>query len=895
VVRASNLNSVKVISLNDKHINSSTLFEKISENNVIDLIYGGNSHIQLIQKSSEFFKNLLIGKAISKNELNKIWNLRFNNDLETKLSIYKLFNSNFSHFNEDFAVYMINKVLETPPTELSSNDLEVISNLFRILSVSQTNEMSEYLTQKYWDYLISNKLSQEMSENLINEFISILKNSDIQDLRQTFIERILKMVKENQNPIKCLKILRRLVSSISGVLEESNKNKILLLIFEDYDILNLVIENLKIYHQTCLNVLASLSNPLTNDDEIEKYNFVEEYPHRDQVNERISFLNFIITSQKMVGFNNDQVNSLFDIFVENAICSRDSNSFFKFFKDAEEKRLVSSDSLEVIFNRMLNNEKLEFINFNNELFNTIWNIFISINKSKNKILGNEVKQQQEQYNNVSTSGAQLISYSGANNSDSKFEMKVVVHPSDLDGFELIWRLVLNAPHGETSKKAISQFIKIFIMNDYDSEKRSSIWVFLISKCIENIKHFQTIFKSKKEKVAKINNIIHVMKELIEETEKKGTAGVISHSSLIKNSLINLKITNNIYNRAIPNGVERKFTLKVYANTTLWDLKQVLGNKCLIVPECIKVSNSGIKEITDNDHGKTLSDLKLKNDDILTITKNALVMENIPRRPLTVEGQLTEQCTNVLNKIFEAYSTEGKMNAEECARFATVAVDSTENISIDDSRIKGLFSSYDYDKDGFLTLDGFYSFFKDSIEIQRKLNVVWDNIKAFNFRHDLNRFNEPLDEYNCNKSLMPRYIIAKNQEFFQAVFQLQDEEDLIAKEASKFLSIIATNPIIFKNLILLDGIKESTDNMDVWNEYLDKNNFYKLLYSLQIVESFFEDFELGNQNVDCLPNELSILETSDNNLLQNNQRIKWIEYFLTRGGLTHLLNVRFIII
>ncbi len=143
--------------------------------------------------------------------------------------------------------------------------------------------------------------------------------------------------------------------------------------------------------------------------------------------------------------------------------------------------------------------------------------------------------------------------------------------------------------------------------------------------------------------------------------------------------------------------------------------------------------------------------------------------------------------------------------------------------------------------------------------------------------------------------MPRYIIAKNQEFFQAVFQLQDEEDLIAKEASKFLSIIATNPIIFKNLILLDGIKESTDNMDVWNEYLDKNNFYKLLYSLQIVESFFEDFELGNQNVDCLPNELSILETSDNNLLQNNQRIKWIEYFLTRGGLTHLLNVRFIII
>ena len=887
VVKANTSSTSGVISINDKHINSSILFQKIFENNIIDLIYGINSHIQLIQKSSEFIKNLLLGKALTKTDINKLWALRYSNDLETKLSIYKLFNSNFSHFSNDLSIYMIHKVLETTPKDLSSNDIEVISNMIRVLSTTATNEISEFVCEKYWSYILSNKLSKEINENLINEFINLLKNSDLNGLRQSFIEKILKMVNQNENTIICLKLLRRIVTSINGVLEESNKNKLLIMIFEDYDILNIIIQNLKIYHQACLNELKNLVSPLNSDDEIEKHCFVEEYSHREQLIERINFLNFIITAQKMIGFNSDQVETLFNIFVENAVCSRDLNAFFKFFKDAEEKKLVSSESLQLIFNKMITNEKLEFNNINSDFFLTIWNIFLAINKSKNKIQGNESKQL-ETYNNVSSSGNQLISYSG--NNEYKMEFKVLENPNELDGYELIWKLVLSAPQGDTSKKAITSFLKLFILNEFDSEKRSRIWVSLINKCIETIKYYKNNFKNKSEKVSRISNIIHVMRELIEETEKKGTAGVISHSSIIKNSLIKLKINNNIYTKAIPKNVERKFNLKVYSNTTLWDLKKLLGNRCLIVPECIKVSNSTSKDITENDHGKTLSDLKLKNDDTLTITKNIQVLDSIPRKTLVIDGQLTNEFKEVLNEIFNNYSTEEKMNPEECAKFATVAVDSTDNISIEDSRIKSLFSSYDYEKEGFIRLQGFYSFFRDSIEIQRKIHVVWDNVKAFNFRHDLNKYNEPLDEYNCNKLLMPRYLIAKNQEFFKVIFQLQDEEDLIAKEASKFLSIITTNPVIFKNLILLEKILESSKNEGVWNEYLDKDNFYKLLYSLQIVESFFEDFELGTQQVDCEPNELSILETSDKNLLKSNQRLKWIEYFLTRGGLNHLLQV-----
>ena len=161
VVKANTSSTSGVISINDKHINSSILFQKIFENNIIDLIYGINSHIQLIQKSSEFIKNLLLGKALTKTDINKLWALRYSNDLETKLSIYKLFNSNFSHFSNDLSIYMIHKVLETTPKDLSSNDIEVISNMIRVLSTTATNEISEFVCEKYWSYILSNKLSKE--------------------------------------------------------------------------------------------------------------------------------------------------------------------------------------------------------------------------------------------------------------------------------------------------------------------------------------------------------------------------------------------------------------------------------------------------------------------------------------------------------------------------------------------------------------------------------------------------------------------------------------------------------------------------------------------------------------------------------------------------------------
>ena len=139
----------------------------------------------------------------------------------------------------------------------------------------------------------------------------------------------------------------------------------------------------------------------------------------------------------------------------------------------------------------------------------------------------------------------------------------------------------------------------------------------------------------------------------------------------------------------------------------------------------------------------------------------------------------------------------------------------------------MFKSYDTNKDDYIEFEGFCQFFIEAIE-KNKSQVVWENLVYFNYRNDLKKYLDPIDEYNTDKQIMPRYIIAKNQEYFEEIFSLQDEANATAKEASKFLSHICTNPNIYKNILILNNItnKIKASESEIWEEYLNTKNDYK---------------------------------------------------------------------
>jgi len=141
---------------------------------------------------------------------------------------------------------------------------------------------------------------------------------------------------------------------------------------------------------------------------------------------------------------------------------------------------------------------------------------------------------------------------------------------------------------------------------------------------------------------KILNILLILQGLIEETEKKGTAGVISHSSILKNKIFVLNIVNEIRTKLISHEMESNFVLTVYGNVTVWDLKILLGKRLKILPELIKLTIGGshsasannnnhcqqnhnnYKVLTESDHGKTLNELKIMNHEKITLHKSDVI-------------------------------------------------------------------------------------------------------------------------------------------------------------------------------------------------------------------------------------------------------------------------------
>ena len=94
-----------------------------------------------------------------------------------------------------------------------------------------------------------------------------------------------------------------------------------------------------------------------------------------------------------------------------------------------------------------------------------------------------------------------------------------------------------------------------------------------------------------------------------------------------------------------------------------------------------------------------------------------------------------------------------MSQTQCIEFILKCTN--EKCSIDDSRIKDTYDTYDSDKDGFLSLEDFIEFYTQAA-VERPY-VVWKNIHAYHYRNDLKRIDE-VHDFEVVESNLPRYIL-----------------------------------------------------------------------------------------------------------------------------------------
>ena len=124
-------------------------------------------------------------------------------------------------------------------------------------------------------------------------------------------------------------------------------------------------------------------------------------------------------------------------------------------------------------------------------------------------------------------------------------------------------------------------------------------------------------------------------------------------------------------------------------------------------------------------------------------------------------------------------------------------------------------------------------------------------------------NEEIEEAKLN------LILSNKSEYFDLLFDLLNlGVTEINIQAWNLLTQIPVNKELYRRIRTLDK-----DDIKDWDKIMDSENMYKLLYSLQIINSFI-----------CSPDNDQIGEAE----LQ--ERYEWRLKFIRLGGLDHLLNI-----
>jgi ubiquitin carboxyl-terminal hydrolase 34 len=805
-----------------------SILKLIEENQIFYEIYGPNSHIQLINKSKELLEIMLQEDKLSTGEIEMIWNATKKGDLEGKLTILKTLKEIAHSFKAKHIKMFLDNIYNSKPEDLIQEEIDLIYELSTHESqeIESLNKCINFFLQGLF---LSRNDDSEKTIALINKIFDVTKFNP--SFKATVLNICIDNIKKEENTVLSLKIIQKYLSG--DIKDDYDLNRLLI---EGNNIISLFIDNFTQYRNRVKSIVAK-----SNSQDV-----LENLEHGQQIKARLDFTNVLIYhSLWKMDNNNNPIDFLYETLVCDAICERDIQEFFKWIKVILDKSTDHQieDKIFKLFNERICKDTTSCQQLSIQALESYLKVFLHINSKAGNF--NSFKIMKE-----------------------KYEISPSVDPESLIGFDILWKIVFESFSEEIMNKGIQTLHSLYSnvkLHDIEHENYSEV---LLKKCIDMIKETVKDENTNEAKRNKIKKCLLVLKLMIEESEKKGTARVKSHQGLLKRKVLTLRINSFIIK--VPDGF-----IKVYGNTTMWDLKELVSKKIGITIDFFRMCLKNNQEINETDYGKTVLDIGLDDGDEVKIYMNDLD-KTIPQVEFARNDEIIPELKAIFNSWYDNLSTDGKMMREDCARFVKSVTSSHGEIGPDDYRVNSLFNAYDPHNQGYIARENFLSFYYDAVLRPDKKAVVWENLRNMGVRNDLKRFDEPYEVYNTDKTSLPRFKLAYNEDFFNTIFNLQDLDDNIAKEAFEFLNIITTNPNIYKQIL-------STESFD---SLLNADNIYKLIYCLQIIESFIEDIEIDSNNVETFTNDEVLLEGNDDSY----NKVDWMKSFICKEGFIRLVNI-----
>jgi len=274
-------------------------------------------------------------------------------------------------------------------------------------------------------------------------------------------------------------------------------------------------------------------------------------------------------------------------------------------------------------------------------------------------------------------------------------------------------------------------------------------------------------------------------------------------------------------------LQKTLEIKMFSSATVWEFKQRVSKALGLAPKYAQFILPDDAEINETQHGNVISQLGIKNGDIITVRK-LKVNEEIKPAPLVDEENktLTPRAAEIFTEWFELYKDPelNMMNDVSVAKFVSNATRQT--CEKDDKRVLGLITQYatlpDSKEKNALTLKEYLDFWYSAAS-GTQTDAVYSNLKNHNIRPDLKKLTDIDQEAAYKITEMPRYVLSHNQTYFDTLFSLLDRNDESSADVWDLVRMLNTNKQTFMQVL---SLKSDATNEINWSKVFEDSSLYK---------------------------------------------------------------------
>jgi len=822
----------------EKNQNNKEILKKIigliKDNEIISEIFGSNYHSQIISRSNEIVKLLLLENELKEEDIKLIWSCTKRGDLEAKLTILKLLSELAPNLNENDIEMLLNNIRENVDKKNNKEEIELV---YKLSTQGKNNEKNiehccDYLCQCL---LISN--DSNIKKTPILEKILEIIEKDKKYLKKIF-DICENCIKNNEKTILSYSILFEVMDKLANekidIIDDFIKDEHLLKLFED---------NYNLYIKQSKDLLKK--NDITEPDIIDKY-IIDGFTHLENVKKRMEVYPFLInkyyTSYDFLPF-------LKNVLIENAVSPNDQLIFYDFVK----KYISDNDNINtdtIIRKEKIRKELFDLISESNPTEITVEQLklfialFFDMNNEKIKL------KESNKYE--------------SNNKDMEYEIVDVVDIDELKGLDKLWNMIFQIKEEKVLTVAINIIFQIY--NNKNIEK-------LLEKCNNLIKEENTPPET-------IDKCLILLKLIIIESEKNCLFKPKSHLSLLKNCLINLPLKIKEKKLKDDNEDIKKFLL--VGNTNINDLKILISKLYNLPPQNIsfaftekylkflKSNNLLEKEVIDeSNNNNTLYELIVeKNNNLKSELKpnEKIIFDNKKIEPpiLIINGEMNPKLKNIIKDWFKEFTENTlKMGPSEVVNFIKGVTNQRTHISENENRVKSFLRDNDKDKKGYINEEEFINFYKKALESGNEKTVL-QNLKTMGIKEDLRKADETYEINFIDNEKLPRYKLGNDLTFIENLIQKYYKNPNSNSSLIDFLLYLTTNENIYNDILdnLFNNNEENKDKESFVNKaFKDNSNYVEQNYIFIIIESILQDLEVYLYNKYIQSNDFIIFNNS----------------------------------